>query len=480
MFKYNETSQVYSFIQSLLRSKNVPMLPILRDPEGLFNNKGIPEYFSYIHDGYFYLGKNRKAPYIFGEKYANITNNYIPTESYYSSEMHEYLGEYLRAYRDTYKIDLMGLYNCFSNRLISKVALPISVREVEEKEGKKKKSFATWYKFNSPNDNYKVTCFPIKYNMEYKIKIYGSTNTNILLQPIFYSNGDYLEMPYNSYPLIFDLTTQIYDNDFSYTLNLSDTVKKFLFNISKNNNEETTLETFEPKEKDVKELAKYLLENEKYLYLFVQTSQTSDLRMSVIEEAEYFQILNNTLLSLDNIDYNVPFSDRLLEFLTENVITPHDEIKQNITRIQAIIMSGDFKKAYYKELFNSPLYYVENKENITKETEKQEAVLAGHYLRLKRFKEIKETDKEALANSFGNPLEIPPFNIIEVSEETYYPVPGVYDDTMRVLLYDLFANYEVTEGQPIKDFTGYVDKDIEELLLKCVASDSLKARLLEI
>lgn len=471
MFKYNESSQVCSFIQNLLRSKNVPMIPVLRDPKGLFSEEKIPEDFSYIHDGYFYLGETQKERYEFGKKYPNLTNNYIPTESYYSSELHEYLGEYLRAYRDTYKVDLMGLYNCFSNRLISKVSLPMSVRvSTNSSDEKKTTSFTTWYQFNAPNDNYKITCFPIKFNMEYRIKIYGAMNGNITLQPIFYHKGDYLRLSYIqselSSPIVFYPEKFVYTNNLTYELNLKDIGSKISSGYIKT---ETDVN-------DKIKFKKYLMDNEKYLYLFIQVPQSQDIQISVIEEAEYFQVTNNTLFNLEDIKYNVPFSDRLLEFLTDNVITPYDPIKQNITRVQTILLSSDFKRKYYRELLNSPLYTHAEYEAESEES-KQNAVVKGHYNKLKRFIHLTDDEK---TDSNGKNIQIPPFNIIIASDETYYPTPGEYDDTMRVILYSIFNNIKLEGEQNIPDFTGYVDKDVENLLMKCVVSKELKQRLREI
>lgn len=493
MFRYNETSQVCSFIQNLLRSKNVPLIPILRNPKGLFSGGKIPKGFSYIHDGYFYLGQGddgdpiRQSRYNFGEKYSNLTNNYIPTESYYSSELHEYLGEYLRAYRDTYRIDLMGLYNCFSNRLISKVSLPMEVREDTASDSNEKvTTFTTWYKFSAPNDSYKITCFPIKFNMEYKIKIYGAISGNITLQPIFYHRGDYLRLSFSqSDPIVFKPETAVYDNNLTYELKLAEALDKL------------TSEYELPAGEDRASFEKYLISNEKYLYLFVQVPKSQDLQISVIEEAEYFQIVNNTLLNL-RVNYNVPFSDRLLEFLTDSVITPRDVIKQDITRVQTILMSDDFKKKYYRELLNSPLYTPgksSTPESATSVEKDISSVLNGHYNKLKRFVNMTEEEKR---NREGELTQVPPFNIIipdsvEVKDKeanesdepkylAYYPTPGEYDDTMRVLLYSIFSGCSMPDNpdQKIPDFTGYVDKDVEFLLLRSVTSDSLKRQLMEV
>lgn len=51
-------------------------------------------------------------PYVEGEEYFGITSNYNSNTSSYDAETHEYLGNYLRMYRDLHNIDLMSYYNC--------------------------------------------------------------------------------------------------------------------------------------------------------------------------------------------------------------------------------------------------------------------------------------------------------------------------------------------------------------------------------
>ncbi len=75
------------------------------------------------------LDENVQA-YIPGQDYNNLTDNYMSNVNYYSSDVHERLGEYLRFYRDYYNINLMSLYNCFSNRYIDKFSLPITMEQV--------------------------------------------------------------------------------------------------------------------------------------------------------------------------------------------------------------------------------------------------------------------------------------------------------------------------------------------------------------
>ena len=60
----------------------------------------------------------------------------------------------------------------------------------------------------------------------------------------------------------------------------------------------------------------------------------------VLEQPTFTRAINNSLLNLsNNIDYQVAFSDRLLEYLTRNVICPSDPIKQNIHLIQKVMQN---------------------------------------------------------------------------------------------------------------------------------------------
>jgi hypothetical protein len=61
--------------------------------------------------------------YTYGDKLLNYTKNLYITNNVYDSYTHEYLGDYLRFKRDYLDINLMPLYNCFSNRTCDKLDL---------------------------------------------------------------------------------------------------------------------------------------------------------------------------------------------------------------------------------------------------------------------------------------------------------------------------------------------------------------------
>jgi len=61
--------------------------------------------------------------------------------------------------------------------------------------------------------------------------------------------------------------------------------------------------------------------------------------------------LNPTLV-IKNYFSQHAFADRLFEFLVGNVITPNDEIIQNIVNIQKIISSNKFAELYKGRKFD--------------------------------------------------------------------------------------------------------------------------------
>lgn len=385
MFKYNSTSQVALYIQHLLRTTALPGCPTVNpfNAEAVRNSK----HSTYLRGSQFYrVSQGGTADILcrewtFGELIPNLTSAYGSSQTYYSTEVHERLGEYLRTYRDYYGIDLMNFYNCYSGREIGNISLPIQKSTDVENS-------TLWYLAPSKNDT-QVTCFPIKVGAKYLIKIYNNIHGEITIQPAFAIDGRPLKILVNSgeseasnkVPKIFEYSKEI--------------SSQFIF--------ETPKDLFSGQED--------LWSKQRYLNLFIQVATSDPLRISVIEQTGYPTAQFNSLLNLEDIDYNVPFSDRLLEYLTGNVITSVDTIPQNIERVQAIVQSADFQNKYGKL-----------KDNIS----------------LPR---------------------------------------GRYTEDLRRLLYQRFNFYRDPEGNPIPDFLGYVDKDMEKLLWDCLSKETRKAIL---
>lgn len=414
MYKYNSDSQVALYIQHLLRTTPIPQCASVNPyNKELIKGEliegeligGCPD-LTYLDNRHFYRNSSdgaatAKFRWEFGEAIPNITSTFGANQSYYSTEVHERLGDYLRAYRDYYGIDLMNFYNCYSNRLFENIKLPIKDVATQEDSSQLVTS-AVWWK-SSGTIGSKSTCFPIKVGATYHIKIYSKVSGEVKLQPLFCQDGRPMRVTLklsseNKYLLTQEAAKYGHSSDFYFTASLENLLSK-----------DGLAEAARAKQK--------LFSKQRYLNLFVQVPGSDDLRMTVIEQTGYPAALNNSLLHLNTIDYNVPFSDRLLEYLTGNVITSADPIPRNIEQIQRIVSSTDFERAFG----------VRYEQPYTK---------GGFSESLRRF----------LYSTF--------FDYVPSQSAT------LGDD----------GNYTL-KANKLEDFLGYVDRDVEKLLWGCLSAE---------
>lgn len=190
---YKDTLQS-NFIKYLLANTYIPTIPFTA------NIMHVTKGNTYIHDGYFVIAKKSDAvaaiiedlnkakekgsidylnkydeifikhePYVFGRQYLGTTTNYVSNVKGYDPTTHYYLGDFLRAYRAYYNIDLMPYYNCFSNEYVDYLSLT-------KKDGVVKL-------VESNNPKYKVLSVPIKFCQKYTIAIQCNSEVSIL--PVF-------------------------------------------------------------------------------------------------------------------------------------------------------------------------------------------------------------------------------------------------------------------------------------------------------
>ena len=151
-----------------------------------------------------------------------FTKNLIIKNGIYDSYTHEYFGNYLRFQRDFNGIDLMPLYNCFSNRICNNLYINV----VGANDGNRK---LPEFCFDSRDDHYKIYMIPIKFFQKYTIAIdsdlpiemccglYGKyQNTDEKLIPLyrdtyFKTNGTIFAQPF-IYDKIFNLTPEYIEN----------------------------------------------------------------------------------------------------------------------------------------------------------------------------------------------------------------------------------------------------------------------------
>lgn len=108
-----------------------------------------------------------EKPFILNGKDLNYTKSLVINSTSYDSYTHEYLGDYLRFMRDYQELNLMSLYNCFSNRLVPQLNLEVAVNA------------AYTAKFNTTNSRYKIYMVPVKMFKDYTIALNSASDVEI-------------------------------------------------------------------------------------------------------------------------------------------------------------------------------------------------------------------------------------------------------------------------------------------------------------
>ena len=388
---FNRSNSEVDFIKDKLRSEYIPTIRMFNtdvniqpepknsslnniDNQNLISEENNYNYFdneNIIYNKTIQICKKDKnenikpnyvTRYNFGKFYPNITTNYISNRNYYDSNLHEYLGRYLRAYRDFYGIDVMNFYNCFSNRFISSYTLPIPAYIIPDdkinangnpphiEDNDKINSGVASSKYDP---QYKLIAFPILFDTEYKIKFCTSSVGEIEYQAVWFNGesslgavevenksttpndkGNILNPIYSNSEIIPKIYTQYIDSEFSITIGSKDVVECHKTNdiISIVRGEEVT---------------KNALLKQSLLYLFIKFPSTMNSPIIVLEQPKFTYALNNELLELPATEREqVAFSDTLLEYLTGSVISYADTIHKNVHRIQNKILQNNFYKKY--------------------------------------------------------------------------------------------------------------------------------------
>ena len=275
--------------------------------------------------------------YNFGHNYLNSTNRFISNCSYYDSETHKRLGEYLRCLRDVYDLDLMGLYNCFSYNFADNFSLKI------DRAGNGI--------VQSANEKTKVIMIPIKYNKNYTIAM--DCPFPILMRSVIY---DKVLLKDSSGNLLVDKlqenVTQINGTTFGNPINYSIV------------NEDRELQNFE-----------------KYLYLAIQvpTNLSSSI---VVLEGRYSNTSGRKIINVENLNKmsasqvselfrsnlsllekndgkQYPFADKLISYLLRYTIDTREYIDDNVERVEnAIKYDPPTVENFQKGIWDLDLRYV--------------------------------------------------------------------------------------------------------------------------
>lgn len=324
----------------------------------------------------FYLPKYRAGKwlktdvnYSWGKNLKNYSRRLKIRTNAYDSYTHEYLGWYLRFLRDYKHIDLMPLYNCFSDNECSNIELS----EVS---------------FNSYDSNYKIYSMPVMLGKKYTIAIDSHLPVEICLA-IYdkYQSTNQFSIPYISYK---KYSSTYFNNPVLY--DTEKFIEKFKAEAisGREAEQQKILDTYEA---DIRIFIKLPIENKSAITILegdyrhwndhlLRQVITKDARGNDIKTWEaisnhwvtnfenktidengfvsynfenaciHFKPITNLQLLKINSGVSYPFSDRLMEYLTGNVITDDDDIADNVERVQQTLSFASWTDAEKDTLIN--------------------------------------------------------------------------------------------------------------------------------
>lgn len=325
---------------------------------------------------------NKKLPYItmsysYGQKIVNYTKNLKIQNTIYDSYTHEYLGDYLRFHRDFANIDLMPLYNCFSNRACPHLDLKFNIGNSNYEV-----KFKTDQLFE--NTLYKYYMVPVKFFKDYTIAIDSSASVEVCccIYDEYHNNDlDFADLPKLTYqcfsdmqfknPVLYskiqNLTSLVLNND-SDLCQHEDNLKLIIKLPANNNSSIVILEGNYTTFNDT--IAKFDEKNR----LIRETNKT----VINYDSLEACELLANKLITplqllRTNTGESYPFADRLVEYLIGNAITVNETIADNIIRAKTVISANcnkqianmDANDGIWEPILQCMVYdYINEKQNL--------------------------------------------------------------------------------------------------------------------
>jgi len=333
------------------------------------------KYIEYIKDGYVQYCvqqpdghinwiRYENRPFAYNKLDLNHTRNLVLNSNVYDSYTHEYLGDFLRFQRDYNNIDLMSLYNCFNNRLVSHLKLnftkvnyetDFSLNDDPQRTVNIQKS-SELVSFDTTDSHYKIYMIPVRLFKKYTIAI-DSPNVIEMCCGIF---GNYLDTRDKFIPLspstYLKLNTMNFNQPIVFDKLLSENLNtEVLRTYGSKNYIDTELALME---KDLKLFLKVpsdltssivILEGDytgwndysfkkrtgNNNYVFTQNKYVTNYE-NFSDNSKFTPISRLQLLSL-NTKISYPFADKLVEYFLGNVIHDKDEIHDNVKRVETVL-----------------------------------------------------------------------------------------------------------------------------------------------
>ena len=288
--------------------------------------------------------------YTYNLKIRNYTKNLKIQNNVYDSYTHEYLGDYLRFQRDYRNINLMPLYNCFSNTLCPRLNINFDVVE-DVIDGATNKVTKKGYvaKFDTRETNYKIYMIPIKLFQKYTIAIDCFTDVEVCC-------GFYGKYQYGS---AYDTVAEDTYRCFNSLLFNKPVLYDPMVGLKKYLDPRHPLEIAQH-ETDLKLFIKLPISNKSSIVIlegnYTEYTPSTIIKYSPAKDDDFITVNNHTQVNFDgDLDENIkhlvtplqllaqntgisyPFADRLIEYLVGNAVTPVDDISDNIKRAKKVI-----------------------------------------------------------------------------------------------------------------------------------------------
>lgn len=333
MIKFNDNNIIVGYINQLLATYNLPTFKIYKNKifEGinyLYNGKIMRanktktetendkitesdfKFVCYYSEDFrrlvYYKNDNKLINY-------NLVDHLPINNLTYNTDTHVYLGNFLRFISDYEGINLLSLYNCFSNEMPKNLNIELSKTT-----------------FNSEDNNYKIYSIPVKFFKNYTIAIESDTPVEITCG--FYSNN----INYNVEKELNEITYQKFSNMRFNQPVLYSKINNIVVN-----------EKYMSAEKDLKMFIKLssstnssivILEgdyrNKSNNILLDPNTSTKGLVSNIVKQNDSNIMNSKSQLLAINSGISYPFADRLIEYLIKNVVASNDDIADNIKRFQ--------------------------------------------------------------------------------------------------------------------------------------------------
>lgn len=366
MIKFESNNILVGYIKNLLAEFKLPTPPVYTYD----SNDYAVEKQLYIKDDYICQFIDGHFEKLFAFENSNIEKNYYKqlkfTGNSYDSHTHEYLGDYLRFIRDYKGLNLMSLYNCYSNsfpRNMCYQSKPVNSENnntdsnsensnTEQSNSTEAESFV----FDTADSSYKIIMVPVRANKVYTIAIDCSISYEIACG--FYdralitsdSSDFIMERTYKRISSSSFSSPYLYDG---LVFNPSTDTKLYKTAVMNENNLKLFIKLPASNQSSIVVLEGSYLNCNDWSFATFEKSKTTDIfkakyNYSVINaypenvnssEIDYTSLLKskNSLLYM-NTGISYPFSDRLIEYLVHNTIDITENIPENIKRMQWLLL----------------------------------------------------------------------------------------------------------------------------------------------